>query len=186
MRALVILCEHDAILVPFLERSIYLSPRKPSVFSVTVSLTYISSHTNFRVQAPGFPPSHCCALKSLWLFRSRAFALWKPIIKISLTCEHDAIFWLSVSAVLIADVENTRFELVTSCLQGRRSPNWANPPWNIYSCNVNKIPYFKGECQYFLHIFFKIFFYIQPYAAARHHMKLMILMWPQGNALSVF
>ena len=25
-------------------------------------------------------------------------------------------------------VENTRFELVTSCLQGRRSPNWANPP----------------------------------------------------------
>ena len=26
-------------------------------------------------------------------------------------------------------VENTRFELVTSCLQGRRSPNWANPPF---------------------------------------------------------
>ena len=28
-------------------------------------------------------------------------------------------------------VENTRFELVTSCLQGRRSPNWANPPYSI-------------------------------------------------------
>ena len=26
-------------------------------------------------------------------------------------------------------MENTRFELVTSCLQGRRSPNWANPPF---------------------------------------------------------
>ena len=26
-------------------------------------------------------------------------------------------------------VENTRVELVTSCLQGRRSPNWANPPY---------------------------------------------------------
>ena len=25
-------------------------------------------------------------------------------------------------------MENTRVELVTSCLQGRRSPNWANPP----------------------------------------------------------
>ena len=30
-------------------------------------------------------------------------------------------------------VENTRFELVTSCLQGRRSPNWANPPYLIFS-----------------------------------------------------
>ena len=28
-------------------------------------------------------------------------------------------------------VENTRFELVTSCLQGRRSPNLANPPSGI-------------------------------------------------------
>ena len=28
-------------------------------------------------------------------------------------------------------MENTRFELVTSCLQGRRSPNWANPPYLV-------------------------------------------------------
>ena len=28
-------------------------------------------------------------------------------------------------------MENTRFELVTSCLQGRRSPNWANPPYSF-------------------------------------------------------
>ena len=32
-------------------------------------------------------------------------------------------------------VENTRFELVTSCLQGRRSPNWANPPYVILILN---------------------------------------------------
>ena len=30
-------------------------------------------------------------------------------------------------------MEITRFELVTSCLQGRRSPNWANPPYLIFS-----------------------------------------------------
>ena len=28
-------------------------------------------------------------------------------------------------------MEITRFELVTSCLQGRRSPNWANPPYDM-------------------------------------------------------
>ena len=28
-------------------------------------------------------------------------------------------------------MEITRFELVTSCLQGRRSPNWAIPPGNL-------------------------------------------------------
>ena len=28
-------------------------------------------------------------------------------------------------------MEMERFELVTSCLQGRRSPNWANPPYSI-------------------------------------------------------
>ena len=32
-------------------------------------------------------------------------------------------------------VENTRFELVTSCLQGRRSPNWAIPPKVLYNQN---------------------------------------------------
>ena len=39
---------------------------------------------------------------------------------------HDpfVVFW-----IIPYPVENTRFELVTSCLQGRRSPNWANPPW---------------------------------------------------------
>ena len=36
-----------------------------------------------------------------------------------------------VHVVLTNQVENTRFELVTSCLQGRRSPNWANPPYSI-------------------------------------------------------
>ena len=45
-------------------------------------------------------------------------------------------------------VENTRVELVTSCLQGRRSPNWANPPeihirnisliWTFIKCHILK------------------------------------------------
>ena len=30
-------------------------------------------------------------------------------------------------------MEITRFELVTSCLQGRRSPNWAIPPNGIFN-----------------------------------------------------
>ena len=44
--------------------------------------------------------------------------------------------WFSLYAVFKVhfgfsrnQVENTRVELVTSCLQGRRSPNWANPPY---------------------------------------------------------
>ena len=32
-------------------------------------------------------------------------------------------------------VEITRFELVTPCLQGRCSPNWAIPPWYIMGLN---------------------------------------------------
>ena len=35
------------------------------------------------------------------------------------------------SQLLSKPMENTRFELVTSCLQGRRSPNWANPPYDM-------------------------------------------------------
>ena len=45
-------------------------------------------------------------------------------------------------------MENTRVELVTSCLQGRRSPNWANPPeihirnisliWTFIKCHILK------------------------------------------------
>ena len=36
--------------------------------------------------------------------------------------------WLFKFPLLIASVEMVRFELMTPCLQGRCSPNWATPP----------------------------------------------------------
>ena len=41
-----------------------------------------------------------------------------------------AVFKVHILTSSRSQVENTRVELVTSCLQGRRSPNWANPPWS--------------------------------------------------------
>ena len=37
------------------------------------------------------------------------------------------------NALLIASVEMVRFELMTPCLQGRCSPNWATPPFDLAS-----------------------------------------------------
>ena len=37
-------------------------------------------------------------------------------------------------------VESTGIEPVTSCLQGRRSPSWANPPLGILTCLGTSFP----------------------------------------------
>ena len=41
------------------------------------------------------------------------------------------------SAILIAIVEMERFELLTPCLQGRCSPNWATPPLEQYPVSLS-------------------------------------------------
>ena len=45
--------------------------------------------------------------------------------RLSVVCSSQLSYW-PVSALLL--VESTGIEPVTSCLQGRRSPSWANPP----------------------------------------------------------
>ena len=46
--------------------------------------------------------------------------------RLSVVCSSQLSYW-PVSALLL--VESTGIEPVTSCLQGRRSPSWANPPY---------------------------------------------------------
>ena len=50
--------------------------------------------------------------------------------RLSVVCSSQLSYW-PVSALLL--VESTGIEPVTSCLQGRRSPSWANPPDRVSS-----------------------------------------------------
>ena len=44
-------------------------------------------------------------------------------------------------------VENTRVELVTSCLQGRRSTNWANSPYNYIQFHDSPLVFYsRNSC----------------------------------------
>ena len=51
--------------------------------------------------------------------------------RLSVVCSSQLSYW-PISLLLL--VESTGIEPVTSCLQGRRSPSWANPP-----CRRNQI-----------------------------------------------
>ena len=44
---------------------------------------------------------------------------------------HSAFSILHSAFCIISLVESTGIEPVTSCLQGRRSPSWANPPFRV-------------------------------------------------------
>ncbi len=65
-----------------------------------------------------------CSLIIKW--RIRDSNSWPP------ACKAGALPTELIPHIHLFDqMENTRFELVTSCLQGRRSPNWANPPYSF-------------------------------------------------------
>ena len=49
-----------------------------------------------------------------------------PTSRLSVVCSSQLSYWPVTFTSL---VESTGIEPVTSCLQGRRSPSWANPPY---------------------------------------------------------
>ena len=63
-----------------------------------------------------------------WYFLSYICMQFSRYIKM----QGSHLCWLSEQSV-----EITRFELVTSCLQGRRSPNWAIPPKVLYKVGLS-------------------------------------------------
>ena len=56
---------------------------------------------------------------------SRCRCVWYSVFKVQISVH---IFRYSLWLIFINRMETTRFELVTPCLQGRCSPNWAIPP----------------------------------------------------------
>ena len=70
-------------------------------------------------------PSHnCIIIDSMFSFQG---ALWISSPRNSMKLQ---FLETSVNSL----VESTGIEPVTSCLQGRRSPSWANPPYGIFLC----------------------------------------------------
>ena len=67
---------------------------------------------------PFMLPSHNCIIITMFSFQGTSWAL-------SQETQWNIIFMMLQSISL---VESTGIEPVTSCLQGRRSPSWANPP----------------------------------------------------------
>ena len=70
-----------------------------------------------------------------WYFLSYICMQFSRYIKMweNLFSRFTFLFWL----MFYQSVEITRFELVTSCLQGRRSPNWAIPPKVLYKVGLS-------------------------------------------------
>ena len=68
---------------------------------------------------PFMLPSHNCIIITMFSFQG---AFW---ISLSRNSMKHLVQAVSVNLLL---VESTGIEPVTSCLQGRRSPSWANPP----------------------------------------------------------
>ena len=56
---------------------------------------------------------------------SRCRCVWYSVFKVQISVH---IFRYLLWLIFINRMETTRFELVTPCLQGRCSPNWAIPP----------------------------------------------------------
>ena len=73
----------------------------------------------FKNKFPFMLPSHNCIIITMFSFQG---AFW---ISLSRNSMKHLIQGVSVNLLL---VESTGIEPVTSCLQGRRSPSWANPP----------------------------------------------------------
>ena len=59
---------------------------------------------------------------------SRCRCVWYSVFKVQISVH---IFRYLLWLIFINRMETTRFELVTPCLQGRCSPNWAIPPYGI-------------------------------------------------------
>ena len=68
---------------------------------------------------PFMLPSHNCIIITMFSFQGASLNLFKRL--------NEASTFVGVSVNLFL-VESTGIEPVTSCLQGRRSPSWANPP----------------------------------------------------------
>ena len=97
---------------------------------------------------PRHPPCALCIL-TFWYSLSQHIALyWALLFYFGSHFSMRLDVWLIISDyhcynvqfsryitgnVIHYRVEITRFELVTSCLQGRRSPNWAIPPNGIFN-----------------------------------------------------
>ncbi len=73
---------------------------------------------------------HFLAFVSVFSFQCSILILVFFVLKWSLT--NKSLIWRCDSIPLLGLVEMRRVELLTSCLQGRRSPNWATPPHRFF------------------------------------------------------
>ena len=91
-----------------------------------VSVNLLISHYAFSILHSVF-----CILYSAFLEVVGQNGLEPSTSRLSVVCSSQLSYW-PISLLLL--VESTGIEPVTSCLQGRRSPSWANPP-----CRRNQI-----------------------------------------------
>lgn len=102
------------------------------------------------------------------------FLTWPLLINISVYFQFNCLFkkfWLVFKLLWFSSffkegflttfvilVEIRRFELLTSCLQGRRSPNWANPPKSVLLLTT----FIKYHIIRIMSIYFQIFLLFFP------------------------
>ena len=72
---------------------------------------------------PFMLPSHNCIIITMFSFQGAFWISLRDSVKLQFKFP-----FTGVSINLFYVVESTGIEPVTSCLQGRRSPSWANPP----------------------------------------------------------
>ena len=73
-----------------------------------------------KIIYPLLLPSHNCIIFSMFSFQG-AFESLKKL--------NEASTWVGTSVNFLRLVEISGIEPLTSCLQGRRSPSWAKPPY---------------------------------------------------------
>ena len=106
-------------------------------------------HVFLRLLTPRHPPYALSSLATNYIFTFNTLnALFEFKSKLSKNyylhfkkckAEQQTKFFVYSSAYFFNDylVEDSRIELLTSCVQGRRSPSWANPPFFYFEVSIH-------------------------------------------------